>query len=821
MRLPTVVVERDPQGCLERAPWSARVLPMVPTSVPTPRSAAAWVALTPLFVALAPGPAYSQIPPLPEVNGPSLRLAGDDPLEDQFSTLLSRVEPELTQRRAALEALGPAPAEGAAEANPSVAMSLKAREALEEEIQRLARAVDQAQDGWAKLRVSVPARIHSNFRDLWSAREQALRLEALAEQRDARARRLRSMSEGKGAKTATTGAEARLLEQFDRAQRAQTDEATAEALRTRVELKNQHARVRARRAGLSVEPKEIEEAEKALKVAEAEVEEARAELAARKDETEQEVLRAASSARDELRGTLRRLEVEVLVRAVSNAEARRTRAAIEKAAVEALAAGERPEYPPEIGLDAVAAAQAEVAEARVEAAARSVEFRARLRVSSRTEERALQQIRDRLEDVLGSLAEEAEVLAVAEALIQLVDGSLALERTTEELATAIGLSLIVVFLVILFFLRVLPALQALDKRRVETDPEAPTTRAFGIAILFLPPVVLVAAAAVVTWPIWQIPFGVGEVSVFLQTPLFYVDQEPISALSIAKLLGTVWLTVLFSRLVRGMLVDRFFRRLSLDTGVAHTFGTLFHYAFLTVVGLSSFALLAGVLGIGIGFGLRNVTENFISGLIVLFERPIKVGDWITLEGGLEAQVTRIRARATTVRSRDFVSIIIPNSEFVAKQVTNWSHGERRVRLGVRVGLAYGSDTDLVRKTLLGVAERDGRVLRSPPPEVHLQNFGTSSLDFVLYVWIGDSMVRPRIESDLRFSIDASFRKAKLVIAFPQLDLHLASDPGLGRLHVPHRPNPSGADQPVAEKESQGIRPAQTRACGRDGPHDVE
>lgn len=195
------------------------------------------------------------------------------------------------------------------------------------------------------------------------------------------------------------------------------------------------------------------------------------------------------------------------------------------------------------------------------------------------------------------------------------------------------------------------------------------------------------------------------------------------------------------------------------------------------IGLNLSAVLAAstVLLVGIGFGLQNIAQNFVSGLIVLFEQPVRPGDFIKV-GDAYGIVEHIGLRATRVVTRDQVTIIVPNSELVNTQVINHSIPTPNLRFAVSVGVAYGTDTDLVRKTLLAVPLGHPQVLSEPPPEVRFEGFGDSSLDFSLLVWISDPREDRRVSSDLRFDIERRFRAEKIEMPFPQRDLHVRSFP---------------------------------------------
>jgi small-conductance mechanosensitive channel len=193
------------------------------------------------------------------------------------------------------------------------------------------------------------------------------------------------------------------------------------------------------------------------------------------------------------------------------------------------------------------------------------------------------------------------------------------------------------------------------------------------------------------------------------------------------------------------------------------------------INLTGLAFFIGILSVGIGFGLQNIANNFVSGLILLFERPIKPGDMVSV-GDTEGRVQEIQMRATTVLTRDNVTIIVPNSQLVSEKVINWSHKDPKVRIHIPIGVAYGSDVQLVTELLLKVAKGHPQVMDEPPPNVWFVDFGDSSLNFELLVWINNPILRKQIQSDLNYAIDAVFRQHNVTIPFPQRDLHLCSLP---------------------------------------------
>ena len=256
----------------------------------------------------------------------------------------------------------------------------------------------------------------------------------------------------------------------------------------------------------------------------------------------------------------------------------------------------------------------------------------------------------------------------------------------------------------------------------------------------------------------------------------------------------VWMTDRFT----AFLANRVLHGRGLDIGVAQAVGAILRYTLIGIgvvvilqsagINLSALAVLAGALGVGLGFGLQNVTSNFVSGLVILFERPIKVGDRVEV-GDVAGDVRKISARATTVVTNDNISIIIPNSEFISEQVTNWGHGGQLVRLMVPVGVSYASDVDQVRDILMQVAGEHEGVLDTPAPDVMFLAFGESSLDFGLRVWTRTYTHIPIVlASELNFLIWHALKRAGVEIPFPQRDLHVRS----GVLSVRHEAAPPGS-----------------------------
>ena len=231
---------------------------------------------------------------------------------------------------------------------------------------------------------------------------------------------------------------------------------------------------------------------------------------------------------------------------------------------------------------------------------------------------------------------------------------------------------------------------------------------------------------------------------------------------VALLVVLLYLNRRFTRWV----VDSFLAGRNLDIGVRQAVGTLLRYAITTVgvvvilqavgIDITAFTVLAGAVGVGIGFGLQNVASNFVSGLIILFERPIKVGDRVDV-GGISGEVRRIGARATTLVTEENIAVIVPNSQFISERVTNWSHTGKLTAFLVRVRVGWDAEPDLVRRLLLECANDHPNVLSDPPPEVELRDL-RGDLHFSLQVWSDQYLQgEGRLKSDLNFAIREKLR----------------------------------------------------------------
>jgi small-conductance mechanosensitive channel len=270
----------------------------------------------------------------------------------------------------------------------------------------------------------------------------------------------------------------------------------------------------------------------------------------------------------------------------------------------------------------------------------------------------------------------------------------------------------------------------------------------------------------------------------LDFPLLRLKGGPITVLELLELAILLVLVVVVERFFRRMVMGWLLRRTKFEPALQFAVGKITGYVFITLgfylaltvsgIDLSSLAILVGAVGVGLGFGLQNIVSNFISGLIILAERPIAIGHRIEV-GGVAGQVTRINLRSTTVVTNDNITIIVPNSDFISHAVTNWSHGDPKVRLRLPVGVAYGTDVEKLVRVLLELAAENKAVLKEPAPTVRFLGFGDSALNFEVAVWTIDMAHRPtRFRSDLYFAIERRLRENRIEIPFPQRDLHLRS-----------------------------------------------
>ncbi len=283
---------------------------------------------------------------------------------------------------------------------------------------------------------------------------------------------------------------------------------------------------------------------------------------------------------------------------------------------------------------------------------------------------------------------------------------------------------------------------------------------------------------------------VGETIIgWLSNPLFTLNGAAVTASGLFRALLIFLFAVVVSRLLQRLLTTFSQNQKSINEAAVYIIGRVSHYFILTIgfflaasslgINLSNLAIIAGALGVGVGMGLQNVVNNFVSGLILLFERSLKVGDFIELSSGVMGTVREISIRSTLITTNDNVDIVIPNSEFISSRVTNWTMNDASCRLRIPFGVAYGTDKKRVRKAVLEAAGRvklHDTTVSQRRPQVWLVNFGESSLDFELVIWLTPGSVRhpEKVNAVYLWEIESSLTQYEIEIPFPQRDLHVRS-----------------------------------------------
>src|SRR6266702_2771569 len=289
---------------------------------------------------------------------------------------------------------------------------------------------------------------------------------------------------------------------------------------------------------------------------------------------------------------------------------------------------------------------------------------------------------------------------------------------------------------------------------------------------------------------------------FFEQPLFQVGGHYVTFLGLIAFVGLFAAGLIIARMLQSHFVRRFFSRFKIETNFVAIVTSILSLAalvFFTISAINAagiplawnaplpavslslvqiFLLIALLIAV---FWISSRTKRFLfnrflvnSGLVILAERPITIGDRVEV-AGITGQVQQIRARSTVIRTNDNITMIVPNTKFIDSPVTNWTYGDPRVRFRIPVGVAYGSDIAKVRETLLAAGRENPNTLKEPAPSVFLEKFGDSSIDFDLVVWSSEMSARPsRYRSDLNFAIEQKFREAGIEIAFPQRDLHIRS-----------------------------------------------
>lgn len=272
---------------------------------------------------------------------------------------------------------------------------------------------------------------------------------------------------------------------------------------------------------------------------------------------------------------------------------------------------------------------------------------------------------------------------------------------------------------------------------------------------------------------------------FLEVPILKLGGAPVTLWAIIQLVVLVAVLFYLSGKLRTWIVEQFLTRTKMELGARQATGSIIRYTIIAFgfiiilqtagIDLTALNVLAGAVGIGVGFGLQNIVNNFVSGIIILFERPIKVGDRIVV-GNVEGDVVHIGGRSTTVVTNDNITIIVPNSKFITEDVVNWSHNDRKVRFKIPVSVAYGSDVQVVERLLMAAAAENPDVLETPAPGVRFMEFGDNGLNFELRVW-STTLIHRRglLTSTLNYAIYKTFTENGVEIPFPQRDVRIVGD----------------------------------------------
>jgi potassium efflux system protein len=298
----------------------------------------------------------------------------------------------------------------------------------------------------------------------------------------------------------------------------------------------------------------------------------------------------------------------------------------------------------------------------------------------------------------------------------------------------------------------------------------------------------IVAVVVTGWHIWSevsptIRF-LDSVGLWGKGPESEILATTTTATHLLMALGTIGITWVLSRNLPGLLELTLIDRLPFDKGgryaisfvVRYLVGLLGILLACNILGFSwnSVQWLAGALALGLGFGLQEIFANLISGIIILIERPVRVGDFVTING-TTGHVAQMQLRATTIRDLDMRELIIPNKKFITDDVMNWTLSDQMARMILKIGVAYESDTKLVQDTLLSVAQQHPLVLRTPAPEVVFGSFGDSTLDFELRVIVPRRDLFPKVQHQLNMAINEAFREKSIEVAFPQREIRVKQE----------------------------------------------
>jgi potassium efflux system protein len=283
----------------------------------------------------------------------------------------------------------------------------------------------------------------------------------------------------------------------------------------------------------------------------------------------------------------------------------------------------------------------------------------------------------------------------------------------------------------------------------------------------------------------------------ITTGIFKIGNVPITVMGILRMLTIIIIALWFSRIVQATLKRMAEQQWRIAKTTFYSLGRLAHYSILFLGGIialgslgidfSNLAIVAGALSVGIGFGLQSIVNNFLSGLIILFETNLKIGDYLELESGYSGYISEINVRSSIIRTNDGIELIIPNSEFISKSVINWTMSDAYRRVHIPFGVAYGTDKELVKKAALEAADNVSHTLKGHvkynPPRLRLVEFGDSSINYTLVVWVNARASRylDATTSEYLWEIETALTKYGITVPFPQRDLHLKSMPDMTKI----------------------------------------
>jgi len=282
---------------------------------------------------------------------------------------------------------------------------------------------------------------------------------------------------------------------------------------------------------------------------------------------------------------------------------------------------------------------------------------------------------------------------------------------------------------------------------------------------------------------WTIRREITEIlSYILNYPVFRASNVEVSIRLLFRSMIVVWIFCWLPRFTHGFLKKYVYPKTSLDRNSQHAIKSVIRFVLITAglligiellgIDLSSLAIFSGTLGLGIGLGLQDIIKNIVSGFVIYFERPIRIGDIVEV-GNVPGQVKSIRTRSTVINTYDNISIVVPNSDFLNQRVVNWSLSDRSVRIEVKVGVAYGSDVQVVKETLLEITKNIKKINDEPEPIIVFEEFADSALIFRILFWV-NLEDRLEVKSAVNFSIHSRFKEKGIIIPFPQRDVHLKS-----------------------------------------------